>query len=370
MSDQTTAAGEVNPEKLDPNMRLEDNVLRGFVWHSPDESPIRISGFAWYQQDHMYRRMPIDPSVNMPDAVHQLANCTAGGQISFRTDSARLAISVELTAPANMYHMPATGQCGFDVYVGEPGHQQFLSTARFDHHHQGYEVILFQLPKGETRHVTLNFPLYQGVGKVSVGIDEGASLLAPIPYASGEKILFYGTSITQGGCASRPGMAYTNILSRRIPLECINLGFSGNGKGEPEVARIISGIASPALLVLDYEANVQSCDQYSETLPKFIRIFREAHPIVPILVVSKIQYAAEICNSELLERRLRMNQIAIQTVRALTENGDCNLHFLDGEHLLGDADYHECTVDGVHPTDLGFFRMANGLTPVLQSILK
>ncbi|WP_168120022.1 SGNH/GDSL hydrolase family protein [Paenibacillus sp. HB172176] len=367
MSNHST---KVNAQQLDPNMKLDESRLQGFVWHSPDEAPLRLSGFAWYPQEGQYRRMPMNPGETLPPAVDQLANCTAGGQISFRTDSPRLAVSVELSAPANMYHMPATGQCGVDVYLGEPGRQRFLSTARFDRQQQSYEVILYELPQGESRHVTLNLPLYQGVKRIMIGIDEGSSLEAPVPYASDKKVVIYGTSITQGGCASRPGMAYPNLLSRRIPLEFINLGFSGNGRGEPEVARTISEIEDPALFVLDYEANAVSVELYEETLPAFIRILREAHPDVPILVVSKIKFAAEFCKRDLLEKRLGMKKIALRTIEQLEKEGARQLHFFDGEQLLGEEDFYECTVDGVHPTDLGFLRMADNLSPALRQLLQ
>ncbi|RKN85580.1 SGNH/GDSL hydrolase family protein [Paenibacillus ginsengarvi] len=369
MAEQTTQSNRVDAQKLDPNMKLEQTGELGLKWLSPKERPFRLSGFPWFHQDGVYRRMPVQPKHELPPAVNQLANSTAGGQIAFRTDSPRLAIRVELTGKANMYHMPATGQCGFDIYLGEPGDQQYFGTTRYDHTQLSYEVVLYEFPNTELRHVTLNFPLYQGVKEVSIGIAAGSRIEEPLPYRTGKKVIVYGTSITQGGCATRPGMAYTNILSRRIPLEFVNLGFSGNGRGEPEVARVLTEIEDPALLVLDYEANAVGVELMKRTLPEFIRIYREAHPGVPILVVSKIQYARERFEPALLRLRLDMKKVEMDTVEMYRSQGDANIHFFDGTALLGTDSYNECTVDGVHPTDLGFLRMADTLTPVLQELL-
>ncbi|MFD0959072.1 SGNH/GDSL hydrolase family protein [Paenibacillus chungangensis] len=368
---EATARGSttINVQSLDENMKLEEKGPLGLLWHSPVEAPFRLSGFAWYDQERLFRRMPVNDSGKLPQAVDYLANCTAGGQISFRTNSPRLAVSVELVAAADMYHMPATGQCGFDAYIGTPGEHRYIATSRYDHREQSYECILFELPESTMREVTLNFPLYQGVKSVSIGLESASEVLPPTPYASNKKVVLYGTSILQGGCANRPGMAYPNIISRRIPMQFINLGFSGNGRGEPEVAGIISEIQDPALLVLDYEANAVSHELYSQTLPEFIRIYREAHPEVPILVVSKFRYALENFNPEALQRRLRMRQIAIDVVGKYKQQGDHNIHFFDGSDMFGGDDAHECTVDGSHPTDLGFLRMADALTPTFQQLL-
>jgi lysophospholipase L1-like esterase len=164
-------------------------------------------------------------------------------------------------------------------------------------------------------------------------------------------------------------MAYPAILSRAIPLEFVNLGFSGNGKGEPELARTIAEIADPALFVLDYEANVASVEHMASTLPAFIRILRESHPVVPILVVSKIRYAKERFDEGMLHMREGCKQVQQETVERFTKEGDANIHFYDGSKLLGD-DFSVCTVDGIHPTDLGFQRMAKSLEPTIRELVK
>ena len=229
--------------------------------------------------------------------------------------------------------------------------------------------VLYDLPERRHCNVRLNFPLYSGVESVEIGVEAKSEVTASPAYTHNSRIIFYGTSITQGGCANRPGMAYTNILSRRFPYEIINLGFSGNGKGEPEVATIISKIPDPACLVLDYEANVTDPADMRRTLPAFIDIFRHEHPHVPILVLSKIRYSKERFDQRFLNIRLEMKQIQEETVEARRRQGDSLIYFGDGSEFLGADDYEECTVDGVHPTDLGFLRMADAITPLLHQIL-
>lgn len=360
----------IHVTQLDSNMTIEDHRDDTLRWLSPLEPPFHIAGFAWLKDEQKYRRLPSAPKDPLPSAVDSLANCTAGGQIRFRTNSSRLSIRVKLRGPADMHHMPATGQCGFDCYLGDPGNQYFITSTSFDHSKSEYEAQLYDWSMKREFCVTLNFPLYQGVEELLIGVDPDAHILEAPAYASPQPVVIYGTSITQGGCATRPGMAYPNILSRSIPLEFINLGFSGNGKGEAEVARTIAEISNPALLVLDYEANSGTVAEIASTLPAFIRILRERHPVVPIMVVSRIRFAGDRFYSDMLNLHEGRKAIQRTTVEQLQRDGDHNIHFVDGSTLLGEDDAEECTVDGVHPTDLGFKRMANTLEPIFRELLQ
>ncbi len=358
----------INVRQLDKAMEINEADSTGIAWYSPMESPFRLSGFPWIAVDRVYRRLPLNINPGVPEIVSILANCTAGGQVSFRTNSRKLVLKVELAGVANMCHMPATGQCGFDCYLGEPGKRFFYSATKYDHSKSTYECTLFDFPNREVREVLLNFPLYQGVKSVFVGLDSDAEIFEPTPFAIDKPVVIYGTSITQGGCASRPGMAYTNILSRNLNVPVVNLGFSGNGKGDPGVAEIIAGIPELACVVLDYEANATADGLLEKTLAKFFGIIREKHPTVPILIVSKIRYAIMNFSEEALNRANYLRDFQRSFVEEQRKQGDANVHFLDGSTLLGDK-FDECTVDGVHPTDLGFARMAENLEPVLRDLI-
>ena len=336
-------------------------------WYTPDTPPFQLAGFAWFAQDHRYRRLPVTFHEPFPEAVETLANHTAGGQIRFQTDSQQVMIRVTLREAAQMPHMPITGQCGFDCYVGAAGETpRYSRTTVFPGGQKTYESELLQVSEQAMRNIVLNFPLYDGVEEVQIGLDAQAKLLPPPPYVDDRPIIVYGSSITQGGCASRPGMAYTNILSRWLNRPFINLGFSGSGKGEPVLAAAMAAIPDPALFILDYEANAH-LDGLQQTLVPFIRILRASHPLTPILVVSAIPFARETTNPACITDRLTIRDFQQQTIAALQALGDRHISFHDGGTLLGE-DFEECTVDGVHPTDLGFHRMAKGLYPVLKGL--
>lgn len=360
----TPTSTPIDVGQLDPAMAPAPDGGADLVWISPRQEPLVINGFPWLDRDGVYRRLPLHPDWPLPEAVDRLADSTAGGQIRFRTDSCALAVRVELAGPPNMDHMPATGQCGFDAYLGEPGSQRYWLTARPRLGETHYEVMIGRAEERAMREVTLNFPLYQGVVDVQIGLDADATLAAPTPHQLG-RVVVYGTSITQGGCASRPGMAYPAILGRRIPAEFINLGFSGNGKGEADVARTIAQIDDVACFVLDYHANVNDPDLLRSTLTDFIPILRERHPDAAILVLPRPVWAGEFVSPSTAARREACRDALAEVVAQVRAAGDTAVEFLD----VTDVDITEGTVDGAHPTDLGFLQQADALEPTLRRLL-
>ncbi|RKP58293.1 hypothetical protein D7Z26_02000 [Cohnella endophytica] len=344
------------------------NEIEELKWLSPDEPPFQIAGFAWWAKERKYRRLPVVAPGAIREILDELANHTSGGQIRFRTNATKLAIRVKLFAPNTAEHIPATAVNGFDCYLGAPGEQQYFGTTRFPHDADHYEYVFFHDQEATMRYVTLNFPLFQGVHEVRIGVNPGADLLEFPTYASDRKVVLYGTSITQGGCASRPGMSYTNILSRRFDREFINLGFSGNGQGDPEIATFMSEIDDPGCIVIDYDANNPNIDNLIRTMPEFLRILRSRHAEVPILVLSRIPYGYEHVLTSSRQDRIARRDYQRELVEELRSRGDRFIEFYDGAVLTGDL-WNECTVDGVHPTDLGFMRIADRLTPILKSIL-
>ncbi len=354
-------------QKLDKNMSLKEVEVEGIAWIDPKEEPFELLGFEWIREDGVYRRLPVNPEWEIREAVDHLANHTAGGQIRFKTNSKRILVRVELRERSGMYHMPATGQSGFDLYLLESGVQRYLKTTRFPHDTLRYQVELFNDIQEEMRSFTLNFPLYNGVNSVKIGIEEGAALEAPQPFKIPGKIVIYGTSITQGGCVSRPGMAYSNIISRNMDVQFVNLGFSGNGRGEPALAHLINQISGTRFIILDYEANAN--ETIMNTLGLFVEILRQEHPLTPILIMSKIRYAGARSGSSAYQLLMQNRDFQENLVEERKEKGDMNIYFLDGSTVLGE-DYYECTVDGSHPNDLGSYRIANALIPKIADILK
>ena len=163
-------------------------------------------------------------------------------------------------------------------------------------------------------------------------------------------------------------MAYTNILGRLLDREVVNLGFSGNGRGEPEVAAVVAAVPRTDLFVLDYEPNCPSTEHLQATLPVFLGILRERNPQARILVMSRIAYGHDWLQPEPMRSREQRRAVQAGAVAAARAAGDTRVHFLDGGTLLG-PDFEECTVDQVHPNDLGFHRIAHGLAPVIRTLL-
>jgi hypothetical protein len=342
------------------------------AWFSPDASPFKLIGFNWFEQEHLYRRLPLINREPFPAGVEASAWNTAGGQIKFSSNTAKITLKVELREAHLMDHMPQTGSSGFDLYCGEPQQEKFCGVTRFKCGDGNYCHEIFNCNDGKMRNFTLNFPLYCGVKEVQIGLTATAKVLPPPPFVSTAPIVAYGTSITQGGCASRPGSCYTNILSRHLNAPFINLGFSGAGRGEPVMAELLASLTKPRLIILDYEANAK--ETLPDTLPHFITVIRRQHQFVPILLISAINFSFTDfdCDDTFIngnQQIFRHNRkFQKQLVNRRCADGDKQLYFLDGKTLLG-SDHDECTVDGIHPTDSGFYRIANKIEAKINSIL-
>ncbi|MGE4565016.1 MAG: SGNH/GDSL hydrolase family protein [Victivallaceae bacterium] len=364
-----------NALELDPNMAIRPANEDGLRFLSPDDAPLRLTGFLFRDRDKVYRRMPLKPAEPFSPGVENLAWNTAGGQVAFRTDSSRIVLKVKMRGNNVMYHMAQTGTAGFDLYAGEPGRQRFFGVTRFAAGAPEYTAQVFKTVRPKMREFTINFPLYAGVESVYIGLDEKAKVEAPTPWADDRPIVIYGTSITQGGCAARPGMAYTNILSRMLNRPVVNLGFSGNGKGEAGVAAEIARVANPAMFVLDYDANSGGAEKIAASMPVFIDVLRKSHPTTPILVISRIRPGGESLDYARNEEAPRSTGQAasVKVQRELVEKrraeGDRNIYFLDGGTVINSDDWDEVTVDGSHPTDYGFALMARSIAPVVSRIL-
>ena len=360
-------AEELKIDKIDKAMAAKVANHDGMDWYTVDEPNFELNGLYWYKPGDAFRRIPLDATVST--GVDFLSWETSGAMLRFKTDAKEIRLDVKTEHNSKMDHMAHVGSMGFDVYLGSGDRKFYRQSTRFNQNLDEYITpVLGPLPESKMREVTIHFPLYSGVSYLRIGLTEGAVIEKPTPWKDDRPVVVYGTSIQQGGCASRPGMSHTNQMSRMLNRPFINLAFSGNGKGEPAMAELIADIENPAMIVLDYDANAH-VDGLRATLSNFIDILRKKHPETPILLVSKLPYASEINDEyEYSEERYAYQEIHMTELRKRRDAGDKNIHFLDGTSLYG-IDPCACTVDGVHATDLGFYMIAKRMAPVIDRII-
>jgi lysophospholipase L1-like esterase len=262
--------------------------------------------------------------------------------------------------------MPATGVSGLDLYVKTAaGKWQWVANGR-----PTAETTTAQLATGLAageKEYLLYLPLYNGVSSVEVGLPKGAALKKadPRPEAQQAPIVFYGTSITQGGCASRPGMVHTAILGRKFDRPVVNLGFSGNGTLDTDIAALL-GELDAAVFVIDCLPNLNPA-QVAERTEPFVKALRKSKPTTPILLVEDRTYANAPALPALAKRNADSRAVCKKAFDAIVAGGDKNLYYLTGDELIGDDG--EGTVDGSHPTDLGFMRQADAFAGALKPLL-
>jgi hypothetical protein len=283
--------------------------------------------------------------------------------VRFRTDARTIHVDVKLLKPTlAMSHMPATGVSGVDLYArDDEGCWRWVAVTT-PKAQEATSTLSAGLAPG-SREYAAWLPLYNGVESLSIGVPEGAAFEGLPP--RGKPIVFYGTSITQGACASRPGMSSVAILGRRLDLPVVNLGFSGNGRMDAAVGDLLAR-ADAACFVIDCLPNMNAALVRERCVP-FVRRLREAHPNVPIVVVEDRRNT----NAWILPDRDRHhaeNHAALREAFAcLQRDRRDGLWYVPSAGMLGTDD--EGTVDGSHPTDLGFIRQADLFEPVLREAL-
>ena len=335
----------------------------GLCYFDALTSPVRVSGLPFKETNGNWNRLDDRLTDRYPDGLKMLTECTSGAAVSFTTDSKRLAVRVDAIEnhKGALPHMANNGSTGIDFYVGSGRGKKFAGVFHALTDANGHFEGTRQLYTEGMAEITLYLPLYAGIKKLEIGLDEDSSIGDPAPYTNGA-VMFYGSSITQGACASRPGLAYCNILGRRFDFEVIDFGFSGCAKGEEVIAEEIASLDLSAF-VYDYDHNADSAEYLEATHKRFFEIIREKHLDLPVIMVSKADRMYG------LDETLRRRDVIKKTYEDAHRAGDCNVYFVDGTAIykgLGD----ECTVDGAHPTDLGFYFMAEAIGSALEKVLK
>ena len=314
-----------------------------------------------------YDRLPISYKEKVREPVWDLSKASAGITVRFHSNSTSINLKWTVLNDFDMPHMAATGIKGIDLYTKYNNKWRYVTTAGAlvglktyqnksipaDNINE-YELIKNMTP--EFREYKLFLPLYDGVTKLEVGIDSTASIEKASP-STVKPIVFYGTSITQGGCASRPGMAHTNIISRKLDVDCINYGFSGNGRMETPIVELISEIDA-RFYVIECLQNMDS-ERVSERVKPLVDIIRTKHPHTPIVLVENMMYTTAFLDHTEETRLIQENTALKNEYDKIIKSGTPNIFYIkDNKDFLVD---NEGTVDGVHLTDLGFLRYADYL---------
>ncbi|MBQ0083608.1 MAG: hypothetical protein KBS52_02430 [Clostridiales bacterium] len=344
-------------EEIDKNFAVkEKNEDDEIVWYDIRRSPFRIYGLFAPETEPRFHRLPAQTVKYCNERVTLIENHTAGGRISFKTDSPFIQLKVSCPEIFKMNNMALSGSAGFDVFCRKNGEFSHIYCLRPADCTQNEWQAFCKTPPG-TNDLMLYFPLYNAVENVYIGLKKGSSLESGDDYETQKPIVFYGSSITQGAAASRPAMSYEALISHRYNLNYINLGFSGCAHGEKAIAEYIASLDISAF-VLDYDHNASGPEHLIKTHSQFYKTIRKAKPDIPIIVVSRPRPIRE-------EMRLVIKQTYLDAL----ESGDKNIAFIDGETLFAGDHYTECTVEGCHPNDLGFYRMSQVIGNQLEKML-
>lgn len=336
------------------------------VYHKIDNMP--LLGTLAPDASVPYSRLPDSLESVVRKPVWELGQNSAGLAIRFRSNTGNISARWKSASTGYMTHMSATGSRGVDLYVlGDDSVWTTLGAARPDKRdvHSTCDIMRNMEPR--MREYMLYLSLYNGVDSIEMGIDSAAVLLPPavdLP-RRGKPVVMYGSSILQGGCATRPGMAHTNILMRDLQHEVINLGFSGNGLLDPEIARLMAQ-ADASLFVVDAMPNC-SPQQVEQRMDTFIDILREAHPSTPILLIENPLYPQMRFNTRVRDMILDKNK-CLRKIYERRHTTDNKLYYFRGENVL--AGNNEATVDNTHFTDTGFATYASNLKPIIELLIK
>ena len=334
-------------------------------------SAFRIYGLYDYKSGESFRRLPEDVAASTSPAVKDLALHTAGGRVRFVTDSTAIAVRVFFKKLNLAPNLSPIGANGFDIYIRKGGKERFESTLSpiagmkrppYDMP-DGYADVT-ALPAG-MKEITLNLPYFQPIDKLYIGLDSASVILPHSDYRFEKPILYYGSSITQGLCASRPGMIYEAIISRKLDANFINLGFGGACLGEKAISDYIATV-DPSVFVYDYDHNSTVIGQYKNTHESLYLNFRSKHPDTPVIFVGRPDFWLDgYLNDRVgIENR----KVLRKTYENALARGE-KVYFIDGYNLFTYEGREDCTADSIHPNDLGMHRMAEAIGAIVEIAL-
>lgn len=359
----TVPAKQTDVSKLDPAMAASKAAQAELQWH--DVTKWGVEGREWVDQERLryFDRLPSVAEKTVSSKVWSLSRDSAGMMVRFKTDADALHVHVAVTkATLGMPHMPATGVSGVDFYArDEAGKWRWVNVTKPAAQESRVEVI-----KGLAlglREYAAYLPLYNGVEVLEIGVPKGSRFEGLEPRK--KPVVFYGTSITHGACASRPGMVHTAILGRRLDMPVVNLGFSGNGRMDLEVGEFLKQIDA-AVYVIDCLPNMGPADVKAKCVP-LVKQLRAAKPSTPIVLVEDRRFTNDWITPAKAKFHDENHAALKEAYATLKSEGVQNLHYIEGDKLYGTDT--EGATDASHANDLGFMRQADIFEPVLRKAL-
>lgn len=347
---------QVRKAELDRNLVVVSKVNRpGIVFYDASEEPFRLYGLSY--SDSGYCRVPREVAERVSPNVLEMHGYTAGGRIRFVTNSPYVAVHVKLKEVYTTPFMTYIATHGFDVYSDNLFAGALIPPE--DPSVTEYESLV-NLGSREEKVITINLPLYTNVERLYIGLDEASSVSRAPDYTYECPIVFYGSSITHGCSASRPGLTYESIISRRFDTNYVNLGFGGSAKAEEAMAEYVASLDAQ-IFVYDYDYNAPTVKYLSETHQRMFRTYRASHPDTPIVMVSRPRSSRTEDN----DARFAVIKATYDEARA---SGDCNVYLIDGIDFFTGLG-NDWSIDRVHPNDHGFARMAAVIGDVIGDIL-
>ncbi len=353
--------------EVDKNLIIVSSIDKPDIkFYDVREAPFELYGFYEPLTEPFFRRLPDEVAEATSDGVKRLSAESVGGRVRFATDSEYVAIKVEMLSVGRNVHTPLQASAGFDLYEDYLGFgdSRFVKPLQPQYKTEnGYEQVLDIAKSRKLRYFTLNFPIHSCVKNVYIGLQEDASVAAGLKYRNRRPIVIYGSSIVHGTGATRSGLVYSNMLIRRLNMDIMNLGFSGNAKGEDAIIDYIASL-DMSIFICDYDHNAPNPEHLRTTHRRLYDRFRESHPDTPYVMISR----PNIANYKVSSPELRRD-IIIDTYRYARSKGDKRVWYIDGESFfLGDNE-NDCTIDAVHPNDLGYALMADGIECVIRRIM-
>lgn len=358
-----TLAGQEEVAKWDPGMAKKNAVVDTNAVKWIDGKCLPLEGRAFLETEHYYDRLPVNVTTNVNGGVRMMKHHTSGMLFRFRTDSKNLHFKwTPYSTELSLDHMPSTSVSGIDVYRFDEvaGLWRYMRTGRI-YDPKGGALTLAWTP-GDA--CIVNLPLYNGVKSFKLGIDPKAKVESLGPRKSGvnKPVVFYGTSITHGGCCSRPGLGFVNIVGRRLDVPVVNLGFSGSGRGELEMSDHMAAIDA-SCYVLDCVHNMPN-PLMKERYEPFVRHLRALRPGVPIVLAEGCDVYCGVGNLKDMKER---NAFVKPLYDRLVNEGWKKLYYLPSAGQY--ADDFEGTVDGTHPNDWGMMNLAKAFEEIVGKAL-